>query len=283
MSVTPSKSIGMGIVQEVMDKFWSQTEFAKKFTPFYRTMISAFWVNTTLDIYKAWLDAGKAFPLEDIITTAQTLIVSGSTALTAVRRHPRSNRPPDLSSAPALPKHPGRRPGGRGRRRFFTPCAKKRRQSLSGLPALFDVAAETEKRSRPKTQGRLPRRVQVLGDNVLITFRQYRFTQPEISSGGTVQGQEEEGHLGGGDRLPSPHKGEVEGQQQADEGPKHREGGGRPHRRAQALGPHHRLREGGSGPPGTAPPSVGGCGAGRGRRARCAAPPWGSPSSPPGA
>ena len=77
MSVTPSKSIGMGSVQEVMDQFWSQTEFAKKFTPFYRTMISAFWVNTTLDIYQAWLDAGKAFPLEDIITTAQTLIVSG--------------------------------------------------------------------------------------------------------------------------------------------------------------------------------------------------------------
>ena len=77
MSAVPVKAIGDGIVKEVMDRFWSETAFAKTYPPFYRNMVSTFWVNTTLDIYKSWLDSGKEWPLEDIIATAQELIVAG--------------------------------------------------------------------------------------------------------------------------------------------------------------------------------------------------------------
>ncbi len=97
MSTIPSKSIGIGIVDKVMECFWAQSDYGKKYTSFYVKLISNFWTTTVLDIYKAWLDSGKEIPLEDIKVTAQELVVAGlenfeQNAPLSALREPASNQ-----------------------------------------------------------------------------------------------------------------------------------------------------------------------------------------------
>ncbi len=61
-------------VYQTADRGYSELE---QFTPAEQNLIRTFVSNTTLSIYKQWIEDGKTVPLEKVIEMTSTMITGG--------------------------------------------------------------------------------------------------------------------------------------------------------------------------------------------------------------
>ena len=73
--------ISRKITKEIMSKTWGTDSMEKKIDPYIQNIIIAFVSQSTIEIYKQWVNDGKKIPLEEIIALTTKLVCNGINGL----------------------------------------------------------------------------------------------------------------------------------------------------------------------------------------------------------
>ncbi|MGT2894804.1 TetR/AcrR family transcriptional regulator [Streptococcus entericus] len=73
--------IRQDMIDMVMAKTWSQSPQVQALSPFQKISLLNFIQQTTLSIYRQWVEEGKVTPLEEVIQTSVLLTETGISAL----------------------------------------------------------------------------------------------------------------------------------------------------------------------------------------------------------